>query len=81
MHFVSCRVRRRPASDDIRQLFVVAEISVCARNGEIEIGFISINLAFAGFSQNDEFMAEITTDRAGIGTHRNCLQTDASKGA
>ena len=38
-------------------------------------------LALAGFRQHDEFMAEIAADRAGLGAHRDRLQSHAREGA
>ncbi len=39
------------------------------------------DLAFTGGRQDDEFVAEITADRAGFGDHGNCLQPHALKRA
>ena len=36
---------------------------------------------FTGFGKHDEFMAEIATDRTGIGTHRDRLEAAALEGA
>ena len=39
------------------------------------------HLAFAGLGQDDELVAEIAADRAGVGAHRNGLQAHAGEGA
>ncbi len=81
VHFVGCRIRRRPAIDDVRKLLIIAEISVCARDGQIEIGLIAIDLTFACFSKNDEFVRKITANWASISAHRDRLQTNAGERA
>ena len=39
------------------------------------------DLALAGVGQNDEFVAEVAADRAGVGAHRDRLQAHAREGA
>ncbi len=81
VHFVRCRIRRRPARDDIGQLCVIAEISIRTRHGKVEISTVAIDLAFAGFRQNDEFMGKITANRPRIRAHRDGLQANPRKSA
>ena len=42
---------------------------------------MAIDLALAGVGENDEFVAEIAADRAGLGHHRHRFQSHAGEGA
>ena len=77
VHLVRCRVLARPAIDESLNLFSRIEINVFAQNIIIEQFLMAENLAFAGFRQNNELVAHITADGAGIGPHRNGLQSHA----
>ena len=81
MHLVGCRVGRRPALDDIGDLGVVGEVGIGARHRHLEIVAVAEHLALAGIGKDDEFVAEVAADRAGIGAHRNGLQAHAREGA
>src|SRR5690606_6471500 len=72
-------IERRPVVHDRRQ--VAAEIGVLARNGLVEQITVTEYGALAGIGQDDEFVAEITADRAGIRTHRDRGKPQAGIGA
>jgi hypothetical protein len=51
------------------------------RNVEIDEILVAIDFRFAGVGENDELVAEIAADRAGIGAHRNGAQAETVEGA
>ena len=74
MHLVGGGVGRRPFLHDAADLGIVGEIRVRARHVKRQIGAVAEHLALACLGQDDELMAEVAADRAGIGAHRNGLQ-------
>ena len=72
-------VGRGPALDDRRE--VGAEIGVLARHVELEESAVAEDGALAGLGEDDEFVAEVAADRAGIGAHRDRLQAQPREGA
>ena len=42
---------------------------------------MDVDPALAGVGENDEFVAEVAADRAGVGAHRDRLQPHAREGA
>jgi hypothetical protein len=42
---------------------------------------VAENLALAGVGKDDEFVAEVAADRAGVGAHRDRLQAQPREGA
>ena len=75
---VGRRVGRGPALDDRRE--VGAEIRVLARHLEVEERLVAEDGALAGVGEDDEFVAEVAADRAGIGAHRDGLQAEPREG-
>ena len=72
-------IDRRPLLDDVGEIAVI--IDVIGRDRQIEHVAVAEHAGFAGFRQHDEFMAEIAADRAGLGAHRDRLQSHPRKGA
>src|SRR3546814_5518488 len=56
-------------------------VDVWCKHVEFEEIAVAVDLALAGFSQNDEFVAVVAADRAGVRLHRDRLQTHPREGA
>ena len=74
-----CRIDRRPLLDDRGQIGVIVDI--LAGHRKIEHVAVAIDAGLAGLRQHDELVAEITADRAGLGAHRDRLQSHSREGA
>ncbi|MCY1217520.1 hypothetical protein D9M72_294360 [compost metagenome] len=81
MHFRCRGVTRGPLVEDRLQAGDVLEVGFFARNIEAEEVLVAVDLGFAGVGEDDEFVAEVAADRAGVGTHRNGAKTHARKRA
>ena len=78
-HVFGRSVKRCPVLED--RLQIAAEIGVLGRNRLVEQAVVAEHGAFAGFRQHDPLMAQIATDGAGVGAHRNGRQPHAGIGA
>ena len=81
MYLARRGVQRRKIVDDRLYNLLVVVIDIGIFEIQIEEIAINIDFALAGLGQNDEFMAEITADRAGVGAHRDRLQPHPREGA
>ena len=70
----SSRRRCRPSSRR-------RKVGVLAGHRQVEEVAVAEDLALAGLGQDDEFVAEVAADRAGVGAHRDRLQAHAREGA
>jgi hypothetical protein len=68
-----------PGADQRREIAIIIEVGT----GRIHLHevLVAIDLALAGVGEDDEFVAEIAADRAGLRRHGNRFQTHASEGA
>ena len=76
MFLVGARVERGKPVD--HRLQVVAVIDTRHKIG-IQPVAVEINPAFAGFGEDDEFVAHVAADRPGLGFHRDCRQPHAGE--
>ncbi len=74
-------VERGPGVDDGLQRGGIVEIRVLRRRRETEIVLVAEDLALAGVGEDDEFVAEVAADRAGVRLHRDRLQAKPLEGA
>ena len=81
VHFGGRSVARGPLVEDGAQARNVVEVGVHAGNVEVQEVLVAEDFRLAGIGQDDEFVAEIATDRAGVGAHRNSAQAHAREGA
>ena len=56
-------------------------VDIVAGHRQIEHVAVAIDRGLAGLRQHDEFVAEIAADRAGLGAHRDRLQSHPREGA
>ena len=71
MHFGRGGVTRRPLIDQALQRCCIVEIDRLWRRRERQILLVAEHFALAGLRKNDELVAEIAADRAGVGAHRD----------
>ncbi len=81
MHFRRCGIDRGPLVEDRLQAGDIVEIGVFGRDFEIGEGLVAEDFRFTGIGQDDEFVAVIAADRAGIGAHRDGAHAEPRKGA
>ena len=78
VHFVRCGIKAGPFIDNRLQVGFIVDIQ--RQNVPFQEVAMTEHRAFAGIGQNDEFMAHIAADRAGIRPHRDCLQLHPREG-
>ena len=76
--FVCRGVKAGPAPE--HRLEIAAVIDLGGEDVGRQPGAVAIDRRFAGFGQDDEFVAEVATDRPGIGLHRDRLETHPGEG-
>ncbi len=58
-----------------------SKLVVGRRRREVEVVLVAEHFALAGVGENDELVAEVAADRAGVGLHRDRLQAEARERA
>ena len=72
-------VERRPFVD--QRLQVGGVVDLAAEDVLVDQPLVAEHGALAGVGQDDELVAEVAADRAGVGAHRDRLQAHAGEGA
>ena len=68
-----------PGGDLLRKVGLVVDL--LARRGALDQSAVAEHLALPGAGEDDELVAEVAADRAGVGAHRDRAQPHAGEGA